>query len=189
MMKNIKDISNYFEQTIVYNESMNAELYLKNINMILDSIVQYFQDKTKSDNVEHSTAIMEDPNYDVIEKHGRSGDGLYMYRSKAYHDIVAIIKKLYLIEDLQADKAKEVVNSFYMGEKYSEYFPKVYDVKKGDNFILINLEFVKGYNFTEICKTISFKEMKEILFCILYAFLKIRNDKIFLGTMISIRKI
>ena len=57
-MENTKSLGilNSFDQKIMYSESM-TEVYLKNINTIFDSIVQYFQNQ-KSANIEYILMIL-----------------------------------------------------------------------------------------------------------------------------------
>lgn len=163
------------------NKNKNKTEYIKNLNDILNLIVSSLSKKVKFDY--HSINIINDNNYVQIDKSGKSGDKLLLFKKiNDDNNFVALVKILvdYNSEkDLSASKIKEAVNSYYLGKKYNNYFPAVYDIITKDNNLYMNIELVTGVEFTEICKKVNIHEMKEILFIILHALVKIKNDKIF----------
>lgn len=162
------------------NKQKDAYSCIDNLETTMDLIIKFLSKETKMDY--HKTSILNDNNYVSIDKSGKSGDKLHIFRPKNGEKFIALVKTLVNYQDKkdpQASKIKEAVNSYYMGEKYEDYFPKVYDINAKDDNLYLNMELVDGEEFTKICKMININQMKQILFIILYALVKIKNDKIF----------
>lgn len=164
----------------IVNQSKQREAYLKNLNDVLSLINIALNTENKPEN--HQVDIINNNKYESVDKSGKSGDKLLLFKKKNENNFVALVKILMNYNNNSnpvASKIKEVVNSYYMGEKYNKYFPKIYDIQTKDNNLYINMELVNGTEFTNICKKINIDEMKQILFVILHALIEIKNDKVF----------